>query len=320
MTTLSSYKNARDVTQAVIVREKELVRQSLSQAHTILESSNNVQSDVNILTDEHIVAKIQDILIDTTLIKRCLKIKRDKNAPKNAKSAYMFWCQDYRKTIKEKYPHYKMTEVAKELGVQWKKMKAKDKVKYQKLANEDKVRAAEEKAKYIPPSNTDSVPLSSYNHLRRLNNTMIEREKELVRETLLFAQRYLSGNSISVKTLVEPDTVSLAQSSVIDLGIVKRCMKSKKDPNAPKGIRSAYMLWCDENRMNVQEKYPKLKMTDVAKELGILWKGTKDEVKEEFQEKSNADKERYNQEKAAYEHQLALTMGNLTGVGATEAI
>ena len=127
MSTLPSYNHVRAVAQVTIEREKELVRQAFAQARGILDASQEATPPVHLLTEAETVAKVQEALVDTGLVKRCLKTKKDPNAPKGSKSAYMFWCNDNRAAIKAKHPTYKMTEVAKELGVQWKKVKAKDK-------------------------------------------------------------------------------------------------------------------------------------------------------------------------------------------------
>ena len=178
----------------------------------------------------------------------------------------------------------------------------------------------EEKAAYKPATGEGTIPLSSYNYLRKSAQVTLDREKDLVRQALAMAQVLVSADgNTDTDTLVDPETVASAQASLIDMGVVKRCLKAKKDPNAPKGIRSAYMLWCEANRTAVQEQHPTFKMTDIAKALGNLWKTVEDEVKAEFQEKSAADKERYAQEKEAYEQQLALATGGLTGAGATNA-
>lgn len=84
--------------------------------------------------------------------------KKDPNAPKRGKSAYLFFCADHRDAVKTDLGNdAKATEVTKELGIRWnalKDSKAKaDKTKfakYEKLATEDKARYEAEKAEYVP--------------------------------------------------------------------------------------------------------------------------------------------------------------------------
>lgn len=53
--------------------------------------------------------------------------KKDPNAPKRGLSAYMFFCQDMRETIKTENPDMSFTDLTKELGRQWKELTESDK-------------------------------------------------------------------------------------------------------------------------------------------------------------------------------------------------
>jgi len=59
----------------------------------------------------------------------------DVNAPKKTKSAYMYFCEDRRNSIKEKNPEIKPTDIMKLLGSEWKEIK--NKTKYEKLSAEE---------------------------------------------------------------------------------------------------------------------------------------------------------------------------------------
>lgn len=58
----------------------------------------------------------------------------------------------------------------------------------------------------------------------------------------------------------------------------KRVAK-KKDPDAPKRNKSAYMFFCDDKRAEVKKEFPDLKMTDVSKKLAEKWKALTDSDK-----------------------------------------
>ncbi|VDK27783.1 unnamed protein product [Gongylonema pulchrum] len=62
--------------------------------------------------------------------------KKDPNAPKRAKSAYMFWLAENRARLTK--PGMSVVDVTKAAGVEWKKVK--DKTKYEKMAAQDKLR------------------------------------------------------------------------------------------------------------------------------------------------------------------------------------
>ena len=55
-------------------------------------------------------------------------------------------------------------------------------------------------------------------------------------------------------------------------------MRKLKDPNAPKRPPSSFFLFCSEMRPMLREKNPGMGPTDVAKELGLLWKSVNHEV------------------------------------------
>jgi len=74
--------------------------------------------------------------------------KKDKNAPKKAKTAFIFFSSDFRPILKEQNPEYTFSQLAKELGNRWKKMKPQEKKKYEDNAVKDKKRYEKEKKDY----------------------------------------------------------------------------------------------------------------------------------------------------------------------------
>ncbi len=80
-----------------------------------------------------------------------------------------------------------------------------------------------------------------------------------------------------------------------------RSLRLKKDPEAPKGAKNAFILFCSDNRDEVKEENPSLTYTEITKKLGEMWKSIDEELKSEYQEKAKDDKERYNRELEDYE-------------------
>ncbi|KAI0065598.1 HMG-box [Artomyces pyxidatus] len=74
--------------------------------------------------------------------------KKDKNAPKRALSAYMFFSQDWRERIKTENPDASFGEVGKLLGAKWKELDDDEKKPYVEQAAKDKIRAENQKAEY----------------------------------------------------------------------------------------------------------------------------------------------------------------------------
>ncbi|EIE79999.1 hypothetical protein G6F46_001817 [Rhizopus delemar] len=74
--------------------------------------------------------------------------------------------------------------------------------------------------------------------------------------------------------------------------------RGKKDPNAPKRALSAYMFFSQANREKVIKENPEAKFGEIGKILGAKWKEMTEEEKKPFVEKAEADKKRYEDEKA----------------------
>jgi hypothetical protein len=78
------------------------------------------------------------------------KSKEVKTAPKRALSAYIFFTQAKRDEVKKSNPSMKSSEIMSELGKLWKGLSDKKKKPYEKLAEEDKERYAEDMKNYVP--------------------------------------------------------------------------------------------------------------------------------------------------------------------------
>jgi len=76
------------------------------------------------------------------------KTKKDKDAPKGPKNAYLFFMQDVRQRRQEQYPDKDPKEIMKLIGVEWNSLKENKKKKYEDLAEEDKQRYNREKKAY----------------------------------------------------------------------------------------------------------------------------------------------------------------------------
>ncbi|XP_038220685.1 FACT complex subunit Ssrp1 [Zerene cesonia] len=78
----------------------------------------------------------------------------------------------------------------------------------------------------------------------------------------------------------------------------EKSKKREKDANAPKRPSTAFMLWLNENRKKIIDENPGIKVTEIAKRGGELWRDLKD--KSEWEEKANKSKEEYNQAMKKY--------------------
>lgn len=82
------------------------------------------------------------------------KAKKDPNAPKRAKSAYMFYSNAIRDKMKEKNPDASFAELGKLIGSAWKALGDEEKQKYERMATGDKQRYKNEMEDYTPPKGT----------------------------------------------------------------------------------------------------------------------------------------------------------------------
>jgi len=76
------------------------------------------------------------------------KKKKDPNAPKRGLSAYMFFANEQRETVREENPGITFGQVGKVLGDKWKALSEKQRVPYENKAKTDKERYEREKAAY----------------------------------------------------------------------------------------------------------------------------------------------------------------------------
>ncbi|ORY85971.1 high mobility group box domain-containing protein [Leucosporidium creatinivorum] len=79
---------------------------------------------------------------------KAAKAKKDPNAPKRPLSAYMFFSQENRATVKEENPEASFGDLGKLLGAKWKEMDDDEKKPFVKQANDDKARYETEKEAY----------------------------------------------------------------------------------------------------------------------------------------------------------------------------
>ncbi|CAD6186025.1 unnamed protein product [Caenorhabditis auriculariae] len=76
------------------------------------------------------------------------RAKKDPNAPKRALSAFFFFSQDRRPAVQGQHPEWKVGQVAQELGRLWKTVPQEEKDMYERKAQMDKERYAEEMRDY----------------------------------------------------------------------------------------------------------------------------------------------------------------------------
>merc|ERR1712057_138238 len=89
----------------------------------------------------------------------------------------------------------------------------------------------------------------------------------------------------------QPKTDTMAKAAKSPKKVKKA--KKVKDPNAPKRNLSAYFFFMNDQRPKVVKSNPDLKVTEVGKKLGELWRAMSDSEKAPYVKKADADKIRY---------------------------
>jgi len=84
------------------------------------------------------------------------RTKKDPNAPKRGLSAYMFFANEQRDTVREENPGITFGQVGKLLGERWKALNDKQRAPYEAKAAADKKRYEDEKQAYNADQDEES--------------------------------------------------------------------------------------------------------------------------------------------------------------------
>jgi hypothetical protein len=76
------------------------------------------------------------------------KKKKDKDAPKHPRNSYLWYLQEVRESVKERYPNKDHREITLLVAEEWKALPSKKKKKYEEKAKADKERYEKEKKDY----------------------------------------------------------------------------------------------------------------------------------------------------------------------------
>ena len=107
-------------------------------------------------------------------------------------------------------------------------------------------------------------------------------------------------NLLFIEDTKEPNARKIWMTKVpFDFPKVKNT-KAKKDPLAPKKGLSAFMIFSNENRKNIKDDNEGITFGEIGKKIGESWKSLSEAEKIIYLKKSEADKERYQQENSVY--------------------
>jgi len=128
---------------------------------------------------------------------------------------------------------------------------------------------------------------------------------------LLTETIYKSHKDLITKVVKDMGGSSDKTEELVKKYLDKTDLKAKKDPNKPKRPKSAFLLFCDDERSKLIEKEKKnLKKGEkfnlgvVQKKLGEAWNKLADKKKSEYIEQTEKDKEDYYDKLTEYETSL----------------
>jgi HMG (high mobility group) box len=260
--------------------------------------------------------------------KKTKKTKKDKNAPKGAKNAYILFCAENREQVKEDNSEMNAKEIISELARLWKEADEDVKAEYNEKAAADKKRYQQEMSDYVPSEDEeppkDSVkskkdpnaPKGAKNayilfcadhraQVKEENPEMNAKEiicelARLWKEADHYVKTEYNEKAAADKQRYQEEMSDYSSDEETKEKKEKSKGSPKKDPNAPKGAKNAYMLFCAENREQVKEDNSEMNAKEIISELARLWKEADEDVKAEYQEKAAADKQRYQEEMNEY--------------------
>lgn len=171
--------------------------------------------------------------------------KRETNGPKRAKSAYLFFCTEYRPVVKDDLgENAKVTDITKELGSRWNALKsdssrAAELAKYTDAADVDKQRYEDEKS-------TDGKQTKAPAKNKASDNTKTK-----------------AKTTKKAKTEVVDDDDDIVEEEAV----VKKPVTKKSE-----GTANGYQAFCAAKRASIKEQYPKAKAHEITKKLSTAWK------------------------------------------------
>lgn len=80
----------------------------------------------------------------------------------------------------------------------------------------------------------------------------------------------------------------------------RKALKEAKDPNHPKRPRTGFFLFSTDYRGKIKEQNPDFKVTDIARELGKLWRGIDEPTKQHYQTLSEQERNVYTEKMRIY--------------------
>ena len=289
----------------IVTKLNKFVRSFLSENETVLEEWNSKENQ--------------------TAFKKELKPfnknkrRKDPNAPKKAKSSYLFFCADKRGSVMEENPGVKNTEIISELGRLWQELDTRSRSKYDKQAAKDKARYEKEMEGYTPPESSDEDnavvkrkkkdpdapkrPTSSYlffckeeretvkSEFPEMKNPEIVKEmgsrwRELSEEDREQFQTLAAEDKSRYETEMEAynggSTPAKKSSTKAPAKTSVKKASTKAPAKAPAKKQTGYQLFVSENKADVVRDNSDFKAREITAALKEMWNELPEDVQQEY--------------------------------------
>ena len=241
---------------------------------------------------------------------------KDPAKPKKPCSAYICFTNAKREGVCAANPTMPHTEVMKVLGQMW--QAETHRAPYEKLAAADKARYDKAMATYVPPPDSDDDagkakrkhkdpnapkrPRSAYLYYCEAERKTIMKKHPDYKVTDVSKELGPAWQKLSDKAKAKYEKLAAKDKERYEAEMAgytppakrdaspARKSKAKKDPNAPKKPKNAFLFFSESKRAEIRGAHPDYKITDVSRELGALWKAMSAAQRAPFEKQAQAAK------------------------------
>ena len=208
---------------------------------------------------------------------------KDPNAPKRAKSAYIFFCAAMRPQVKDELGEEGKSLIMAELGKRWKELKedndrAGELDKYTKMAADDKARYEEDKT-----TGQTSEPVKKAAQPKKDKATQekasTDDEKVAPKKATETPKKEETNEKVTPKKAKETPKKEETEEKASKKA--KETPKKEETDEKASKKKSGYVYFCKHNREGIKTDNPGMSAQDVTRTLAGLWKDlTKEEQKD----------------------------------------
>lgn len=236
------------------------------------------------------------------------KEKKDPEAPKGPKNAFIFFCNDRRSEIKEENPDMKPTEITKKIGEMWKQVDSIEKAQYQEMAEEDKKRYSDQLESYEPKDGfknpkspkknkkeenpSPKRTRSAYIYFCTEKRGEVKKSKPSISNTDILSELGKMWKTLNDKKkkpfidMANKDKKRYEEEMKNYVPSDNKQNKVKKVKKESNRTPSAYILFCKNKRQEVKSSNPDLKTTEITSKLGKMWSSLDEKTKKNYKDQA----------------------------------